>query len=425
MAELIEKRWLSEGLTGLPRRHRQPCEYAAYLPDALSDRPLSLDGDVAADLSDAEQAIVRLDSSGVALANSEPLARLLLRAESVASSRIEGLEIGARRLLRAEMEQSLGISAGDATAREVIGNIDAMSWAVQSVARGSHIDVDYLLQIHKRLLAGTRLESRAGMVRTEQNWIGGSDYNPCSASFVPPPPENVAGLLEDLCSFCNSDSLPALAQAAIAHAQFETIHPFIDGNGRCGRVLIQIVLRRRGLVSRVVPPISLVLATWSRTYVEGLTATRYVGNPDSTQAHEGINQWVALFATACRRAVDDAYAFEQRTLEIKEVWRGRLGRLRFGSATALLVDALIGAPVVTVGSAAELVGRSFQQTNDAIARLQEAGILRPVSLAKRNRAFEATDVLDAFTDLERQLASPEGNTRTSRPTRRVPARRPT
>jgi Fic/DOC family protein len=153
-------------------------------------------------------------------------------------------------------------------------------------------------------------------LRTEQNWIGGSDYDPCSASFVPPPPDEVANLIEDLCVFCNQDSLPAVAQAAIAHAQFETIHPFIDGNGRTGR-----------------------------------------------------------------------------------------------------------APVLSVAGAADLIGRSFQPTNEAIARLVDGQVLRRVTVGRRNRAFEADDVIDAFTDLERQLASPAAGTNAVPPVRTVPRRR--
>ena len=127
--------------------------------------------------------------------------------------------------------------------------------------------VDVLLEVHRRLLAATHLSEHAGRVRTIQNWIGGSSYNPCNAAFVPPPPESVAPLLEDLCAFCNEDQLPAVAQAAIAHAQFETIHPFVDGNGRVGRALIHLVLRRRGLAPRALPPISLVLATRANDYI--------------------------------------------------------------------------------------------------------------------------------------------------------------
>jgi Fic family protein len=264
----------------------------------------------------------------------------------------------------------------------------------------------------------------AGTLRQEQNWIGGSAYNPCSAAFVPPPPELVPDLLADLCSFCNTDSLPAVAQAALAHAQFETIHPFADGNGRTGRGLIQLVLRRRGLATRVLPPISLVLATWAGGYIDGLTATRYQGSATGKAAHVGINLWIDRFAGACVRAVDDAASFEQRVQRIQDTWRAQLGRVRSGSATDLLLRSLPGAPVLTVNGAAELIGRSFPQTNEAIARLTQAGVLSQVTVGKRNRAFEVKEIINAFTDLERQLASPAGDTRSSEPSRTVPPRRP-
>ena len=282
---------------GLTRRDRRPCNYAVYIPDPLDGRRFALDGDVAADVADAEGALVRLNASAEALADTEALARLLLRAESVASSRIEGLDVGGRRLLRADAARQLGEDPRDVTAAEVLGNIDAMAWGVDSVGPGGPITIEVLLEAHRRLLAGSRLDEHGGRIRTVQNWIGGSDYNPCSAAFVPPPPEAVPGLLDDLLAFCNDDSLPALAQAAVAHAQFETVHPFVDGNGRAGRVLLHLVLRRRGVALRVLPPVSLVLATWSRDYVDGLTATRYVGAPDCAEAHEGINRWIALMAS--------------------------------------------------------------------------------------------------------------------------------
>jgi Fic family protein len=256
-----------------------------------------------------------------------------------------------------------------------------------------------------------------------QNWIGGSDFNPCSAAFVPPPPEHVESLLEDLCAFCNSGSLPAIAQAAIAHAQFETIHPFVDGNGRTGRALIHVVLRRRGLVERVLPPISLILATWSRRYIGGLNASRYRGPQTSVAAHEGLNEWVGLFAWATRRAVADAETYERSVAGLRSAWRDRLGRVRAGSAADLLVNALPGAPIITVRSAAALIGRSEQATNGAIARLADANVLTQTTVGRRNRAFEAAELIDAFTALERQLASPDGNTEVSLPARPVPRRR--
>jgi Fic family protein len=385
---------------------------------------VTLDGDVAADVTDAEAAINRLNMEASTLADTEALARLLLRAESVASSRIEGLEIGARKLLRAELAHELGERTIEVTAEEVLGNIDAMSSAISEVGPGDQITVDALLRFHSRLMVSFRDREHAGRLRQKQNWIGGSAYNPCSAAFVPPPPELVPDLLTDLCSFCNGDSFPAVAQAALAHAQFETIHPFADGNGRTGRGLIHLVLRRRGLATRVLPPISLVLATQANDYVDGLAATRYHGPATGKEAHEGLNLWIGRFAGACTRAVEDAASFEQRVRQIQDRWRAQLGQVRSGSATDLLLHSLPGVPVLTVSGAAELIGRSFPQTNEAVARLAEAGVLSLVTVGRRNRAYEAKDIINAFTDLERQLASHGGNTRNSEPSRPVPPRRP-
>jgi Fic family protein len=387
-------------------------------------RDIVLDGDVAADVAAAEAAIARMDTEVSALADTEALARLLLRAESVASSRIEGLEIGARKLLRAEAAKALGERATDVTADEVLGNIDAMNGAIRDVGPGGSITPATLLRFHRRILAGTRHAAYAGTFRSAQNWIGGSQYNPCSAAFVPPPPELVPGLLDDLCAFCEDDSLPAVAQAALAHAQFETIHPFADGNGRTGRGLIHMVLRRRGLTTRALPPISLVLATCASDYIDGLTATRYRGPAASRDAHAGLNLWIGRFAGACLRAVEDAGSFERRAREIEDHWRARLGRIRSGSATDLLLKALPGAPVVTVNGVTDLIDRSFPQASEAVNRLVNAGILTQVSIGRRNRAFEARDFINAFTDLERQLASPSGDTRSSEPSRPVTPRRP-
>ena len=421
MGRLESRRWAGD-LTGPTRSDRSPCTYEVYLPDRLAGRRFTLDGDVAAAVSGAESALARLDASAAALANSEALARLLLRAESVASSRIEGLEIGGRRLLRADAARRLGEEPRDITAREVLGNIDAMTWAVDVVGPGDTITVDTLMETHRLLMTGTRLEEHGGRMRTVQNWIGGSGYNPCSATFVPPPPEYVPDLLKDLCSFCSDDSLPALAQAAIAHAQFETIHPFVDGNGRSGRALIHLVLRRRGLGLRALPPISLILATWSQDYIDGLNGTRYVGSTDSMEAYTGINRWMTLFAEACARAVEDAGQFEERVCALQSSWRTRVGHVRSDSAVILLIEALPAAPVLTTTTAAELVGRSFQAANQAIERLVEAGVLVQVSVGRRNRAFEAHELVDAFAVFERRLASPEGDTLVSPPARRVPRR---
>jgi Fic family protein len=418
------KRHWTGNLDALSRGGRMPCDYESYVPDPLLGRNVTLDGDVAADVTDAEAALMLLNARATVLADTEGLARLLLRAESVASSRIEGLEIGARKLLRTEAARQLGERTIDLTATEVLGNINAMNGAVHEIGPGDQITLDTLLGFHRHLMANSRLTPHAGRLREQQNWIGGSDYNPCSAAFVPPPPELVPDLMDDLCTFCNDDSLPAVAQAALAHAQFETIHPFADGNGRTGRGLIHLVLRRRGLATRVLPPVSLVLATWARDYVDGLTATRYQGPATGEAARAGLNQWIGTFAGACVRAAEDAASFENRVEQIESQWRIQVGQIRTGSATDLLLRALPGAPILSAGGAADLIGRSFPQANEAIGRLAAAGVLTQISVGKRNRAFEARDIINAFTDLERQLGSPEGDTRSSEPSRPVPPRRP-
>ena len=421
MAKVERRIWHGDP-SGISRKEREPCEYHLYIPDNLVGRTFSLEGGVSADVVDAESALVRFNTEASSLVNTESLARILLRAESVASSKIEGLVIGARRILRAEVEKSINGSTTDVTAMEVLANIQAMVYGIERIEKEKPITLELILSIHKHLLAGTKLSEHGGKFREEQNWIGGSDFNPCSATFVPPPWELVKGLMEDLIAFCNSDELPAVAQAAIAHAQFETIHPFIDGNGRTGRILIQLILRRRGLAVRVSPPISLILATWAKDYFSGLTATRYRGDHFSIEAVAGINIWIARFAAACSRSVIDAMEFEARAQKIENGWRSRLENVRKGSSTDLLLRKLVGAPVLTVKSASVLTGTTLVATNIAVTRLEAAGILNQVSIGARNRVFEAPEIIEAFSDLERELASPEGDTRKSKPTRNVPAR---
>ncbi|MBI3429452.1 MAG: Fic family protein [Actinobacteria bacterium] len=421
MGHLVDKVW-TDGGSGQSRRDRQPCRYQIYVPDLLVGRQFFMDGAVAADVSDAERAIVEFNAHASALVSTEALARILLRAESLASSRIEGLIIGARRILKAEVEKNVPGAYPEILASEVLANIRAMDFAISSITPDSEITLEQLQEINRDLLATTHLSGHGGTLRDRQNWIGGNDYNPCSADFVPPNSELVPDLMGDLVAFCNQDDLPAVAQAAIAHAQFETIHPFVDGNGRTGRVLVQMILRRRGLSPKVVPPVSLILATRAKDYLEGLTATRYIGVPSSQSALDGVNLWVGRFAAACSRAVLDAMKFEATASGIELQWRKRLTPVRRGSSLDALLQGLVGMPVLTVTTAMNLTGRSHQQTSAAIATLVEAGILRRMSKNLRNQTFEAPEIIAAFGALERELATPGADTRSSEPTRAVPAR---
>lgn len=424
MARLEQYVWTPTLGTGLPRRDRQGGRYSVYIPDMLTDRPFSLGGAEAADVADAERAISDLDRTATTLADTEALARLLLRAESVASSHIEGLVIGPRQLLRADAARQQGHDPGDVTAAEVLANIDAMAYAIQAVNTGSSITPALLRETHRRLLEPTMLKDHGGQTRTQQNWIGGSSYNPCSASFVPVPWEMVGSLLDDLCAFCNDDSLPTVAQAAIAHAQFETIHPFIDGNGRVGRALIHLIFRRRRLTTTVSPPVSLVLATRVQDYIAGLSATRYTGAPDSKEARDGLNLWLGTFAAACTRAAADAVAFEQRISEIQDKWRERLGRINRHSVALRIIDLLPGSPIITITDAQRLTGGSKSSVIEAMRRLEAADVITSITAGRqRGHSYQAKEVVDAFLDLERQLASPAGDTLIAAPARDVPGRR--
>ncbi|NAZ74230.1 Fic family protein [Kineococcus sp. T13] len=418
MVRLVSAVWSPDqgDVAGLPRRHRRPCRYDAFVPDRLVGREVLLPADVTADVSDAERAVQQLNASGVPYRGYEAIARLLLRAEAVASSRIEGLEIGGRRLARADAARAADGSSPDEGAAEVLGNIDAMRAAVEDVARRPRLDVGAIRDIHRALLAGTRDASWAGQVRDRQNWIGGSSYDPCAADFVPPPPDEVDALLEDLVEYLESDLHPPVVQAALAHAQFETIHPFADGNGRTGRALVHVVLTRRGLSPHHVPPVSLVLATRSRDYVAGLEAFRAEG-------HDGLAEWVATFAAATTEACERVAGLTDGLAVLDRRWREAVGTVRAGSTVAqLLDDVLPQTPVVTVASLVAATGRSVQAVNEAVERLHSAGVLRQTTAGRRNRAFEVDGLIDLITSFERSLASPAGDTAVEPPARPVPRR---
>jgi Fic family protein len=409
MGTLIRQRWASS-FDGMSRRDRQGCEFDAYLPDPLAGWDLALPADLVADLTDAEAAIRQLNTSATSHVSLDGLARFLLRAESVASSKIEGLEVGPRRLLDAEAVLAQGGDAADRIAVEVLANVAAMEAAVELGSATDTITLDDLLGIHHTLMERSPTPQIGGVVRTAQNWIGGSSYNPCSAAFVPPPPEFLDALLHDLLAYVNGDDHPALVQAAIAHAQFETIHPFADGNGRTGRALIHVILRRRGLTPRFVPPISLVLATWASDYIAGLTAYRHVGVHDGPERSADAAPWLRTFATAAHRSCHDAEEYAKRIEALDTRWRGQLGRVRANSAADLLLVVLPGVPVITVETAAQLIGRSEMRTGEAINRLEAVGVLRQRNVGRqRYRVFEAADVVELFTGLERALASPIGS----------------
>ena len=210
---------------------------------------------------------------------------------------------------------------------------------------------------------------------------------------MPPPPEEVNPLLDDLCAFCNDETLPPLAQAALAHAQFETIHPHEDGNGRTGRALVQVILKRRNVAPHFVPPISVVLAQDKVGYIDGLVAYRE-GN---------FERWLEVFAAAAARAAQLASRYLTQVRDLQDLWRGQLtddgpiSQRRRGMAAH---RDPAGRPVITVPVGVARVNRSKPAVTGGINQLVSAGVLRPLSDSKRNRAWEAAGLLDLLARLE-------------------------
>lgn len=388
MARTVERLWEGDPGAMGGRRARASFRYRAFVPDAIAGLAPVVPFEVADLVADAEAAIRALNDRA-SVGGLEAIGPLLLRSEAVASSRIEGYDVSSLNLARALIDPR----AARGSARTVAANVSAMEVAIAIADGGASIGVGDLLAIHATLMAG-EVRARPGRVRGEQNWIGGRLGNPSDAAFVPPPEDLVPSLLEDLVAFIARDDLPAVAQSAIAHAQFETIHPFVDGNGRVGRALVHVILRRRGVAARFVPPVSIVLAARPDSYVDGLTAFR-----------EGrVADWIGSFAGAAARAATVSIDLADRVAALQAAWRERAGRPRTGSAAAKLIDLLPALPVLSAPTARGAIRVSQQQTLAALKSLAEAGVVRQISEGTYDRQYAATELFDLLAAYEEQVA---------------------
>ncbi len=408
--ELVECVWAGSGYGS--RRDRKPFAFQAFVPDRIGEWDDPLAGRAAEAVAQATAALRELQRAGAAH-DLETLAGPLLRAEALGSSFIEGLRASNKRLALAAYEPV----AADGTARAVLGNVRAMERAIALVDEGRPFTLDDLLEIHRVLLEGTSEDRFAGVVRAEQNWIGGRGTSPADAAFVPPPPDSVPALLNDLVRFVNLDDLPAVAQAAIAHAQIETIHPFGDGNGRAGRCLIHVILRRRGVSPLVAAPVSVILAANGRRYIAGLVDFR-----------EGrTDDWIGAFADA----VTAATAAAQRLWAQIDALLGALieqaGSPRADSVARKIILGLPAQPVVSAEVAAARYDVTPTAARAALNRLQDTEVLIPTRVGRRRGREWISDelflVLDAF---EHDVGQPGdgGNPPPTPAPTRTPRKRP-
>lgn len=386
-------------LTDAGSRHaRRARTYDAFVPATVADLELSLVGATAADVADAERAVARLAGVVGQVEGVEALSRSLLRSEAVASSWMEALRVSHRTLAEAEHGAP---GAHYDEARRVVGNVRAMARAVELGADGRPLEVDDLRSMHGMLMSGSTLRSdqeRAGAIRDGPVFIGG--VSPETAEYVGPPHEEIGRLLDDLVQFLNDrQDLSGVVLAAVSHAQFESIHPFHDGNGRVGRCLIHTVLRRAGLSATVFVPLSLVLARRGREYVDGLNAFR----------RDDVDGWISQFATWTTAAADAAERFGAAVEQLGSVWTAQLaarrtaeGRraVRHDASAVRLLQALPGMPVLRVGDVADHLGVTWMAAKAAVGELEHAGVLRGVSAGKRNRVYEAPDLFSLLTRFE-------------------------
>jgi len=369
---------------GAARRTAGPHGYVAYFPAPLP-RAFELPARLVPKLADAEAALGRLAGVGQLLPNPHLLIRPYLLREAVASTMIEGTQASLAEIFE------LG-AAGDrpnADVEEVLSYVDAMEWAVTAAPR-LPISTRMLLEAHRRLLSGVRgADRRPGELRSTQNWIGRPGSTVETASFVPPPPDQLAAALTDWERFANEDpEMPLLVQDALLHVQFETIHPFLDGNGRLGRLLLVLFLIVR---ERLTAPLLYLSAGIERErdrYYAALNATRTDGD---------ALPWIELFLDVIRSQSIDAVARAERIVELRE--RYRTVATELGSVNALqVVDLMCENPIVTSRLVEGRLGVARPTALRLLRQLGDAGLLEEAAQGPRGqRRYVARDMLDVVT----------------------------
>ena len=365
-----------EGLLELSRRAQRaaPRSYAAAVVPPIAAARLVLDGDLAADLDEATRLLAAFDAGGAG--EIAPFASVLLRSESAASSQIENLTSSARALAEAEIGEG-----NRANAAVILGNVRTMQAALDLAGR---LDEHAVLAMHRALMA-QQTQHPAGRWRDQQVWVGGSALHPGDAHYVPPVADDVPALMADLVAFMDRDDLPPLAHAALAHAQFETIHPFTDGNGRTGRALLHSVLLHTGVIRRVTVPISAGLLAIREDYVDALMTYRR-GDAEPI---------LRCVAEAARNGTHIGERLVATLREVRADWAERL-TARAGSASWSMLDLLLRQPVVTARVVMRELEVSAPTAQSALQRLVDDGILLESTGHRRNRVYRAPAALRAL-----------------------------
>jgi len=360
---------------------RQASGYRAFMPAPLPPRPpVRIEGDVQARLAEASLALGRLDGSIQTLPNADLFVFMYVRKEAVLSSQIEGTQSSLEDLLAAEAK-ILGPGEGPGDVDEVVHYVRAMNHGLQRLAK-LPVSVRLIREIHRVLLEGGRGAGLTpGELRRSQNWIGPAGCTLAEATFVPPPPAEVPAALGALERFLHAeDSVPLLVKIGLAHAQFETIHPFLDGNGRIGRLLITFLLCERQVLQKPVLYLSHYFKRHRGEYYDRLQAVRDAGD------WEG---WLSFFLCGVVAVSAQATDTARRILALRAGHRTRITE-HFGRAAGnghKVLERLFERPIVSVNDMKELTGTTYPAANQLVQRFVEQGILAEITGQARHRRF--------------------------------------
>lgn len=374
---------------------RQPSGYRAFIPEALPpEPPVQITNELQQLLSEADRTLGRLDGSIQILPDADMFVYMYVRNEAVLSSQIEGTQSSLQDLLAAEAEILTPNRPNDAA--EVINYVRAMNYGLERLST-LPVSTRLICEIHGELLRGVRgSHLTPGELRTSQNWIGPENCTLLEANFVPPPPSQLADSMSSLERFIHyEDKLPLLIKIGLVHAQFETIHPFQDGNGRVGRLLITFLLCQQQVLTKPVLYLSYFFKRYRQQYYDELQTVRDAGSWE---------QWLMFFLRGVAAVSEQSTETVRSILALREKHR-RIINDNFGGAAGnghRVLEHIFSHPVVSVDDVQELIGTSYPTANNLVARLVEYGILREFTGQARNRAFIYQSYLELFHDTEQE-----------------------
>lgn len=374
--------------------HRSIDGIDTFVP-ALLPPKISYDSRLVLALSQADTALSELSGVGRQLPNPHLLIAPYLRQEAILSSRIEGTRASLSEMLLDEVDETDGEATGEADRQEVRNYIHATEVGIQELRRGRPISLNLVKELHALLMIDVRGRfSSPGRFRTIQNWIGASDSDVQSAEYIPPPPELLMGLLSDWERFLNtSGEMPDLVQCAILHEQFEAIHPFLDGNGRMGRLLITLFLMERGRLSQPLLYLSSYIEPRRRDYYELLQRVRTDGDWDS---------WIRFFLNGVEQTARQAVQQTKQLMDLREDFRYRI---RTKAKALALVDYLFRNPFITAKRAQQFLDVSDPTARTAINALLDVGILSEFKERSWRRLYVSPPIFEILSTVDRPETS--------------------